>query len=292
MQKAYWSTNCHKIGYAPRCNKRCIEAEDNDETSPKIPWLVSSLHPVKSVLTNKLSKDSGEFQGKYISRVSKKGKSISSTESSKGVRSSPMENGSKNVKEKPLKSTGSSCLGSHSMPSGSTVSDPDSQTKGEDVFSSIPNASALSKFSDKETSCLELQETFPNQQISGGTRSLTKEPIVMPLETIPDPEAYQLRISLLEDENEALKQRIKSMDETILLEKRKNKSLIDKVEDTEKKLEELNKEQEALIDIFAEERNRRDEEEANLRKRLKEAQDEIHDLLKLASNKCNSSSLS
>jgi hypothetical protein len=41
------------------------------------------------------------------------------------------------------------------------------------------------------------------------------------------------------------------------------------VEDLQRQLESANKEQEALIDIFSEERNRRDQEEDNLRKKLK-----------------------
>ncbi|KAH7666024.1 ATPase domain of HSP90 chaperone/DNA topoisomerase II/histidine kinase protein [Dioscorea alata] len=34
MQKTYWSTKCHKIGYAPRRNKKLIESEDK-ESSPE-----------------------------------------------------------------------------------------------------------------------------------------------------------------------------------------------------------------------------------------------------------------
>jgi hypothetical protein len=41
------------------------------------------------------------------------------------------------------------------------------------------------------------------------------------------------------------------------------------VEDLERQLETANKEQEALIDIFSEERSRRDEEEENLKEKLK-----------------------
>lgn len=41
------------------------------------------------------------------------------------------------------------------------------------------------------------------------------------------------------------------------------------VEELKQKIEELNKDQERLIDIFSEERQRRDMEEENLRKKLK-----------------------
>jgi hypothetical protein len=48
-----------------------------------------------------------------------------------------------------------------------------------------------------------------------------------------------------------------------------NLSLLLQLKEAQRKLEELNKEQESLIDIFSEERVRRDQEEENLRKKLK-----------------------
>jgi len=51
------------------------------------------------------------------------------------------------------------------------------------------------------------------------------------------------------------------------------------VEDLQRQLESATKEQEALIDIFSEERNRRDQEEESLRKKLKDASATIQDLL-------------
>ena len=44
--------------------------------------------------------------------------------------------------------------------------------------------------------------------------------------------------------------------------------LFDQLEKAQQKIEELNKEQESLIDIFAEERDRRENEEINLKKKL------------------------
>ena len=34
MQKAYWSTNCHRIGYALRRNKKNINQSTSRDTSP------------------------------------------------------------------------------------------------------------------------------------------------------------------------------------------------------------------------------------------------------------------
>uniref|UniRef100_A0A0A9FAB9 Uncharacterized protein n=1 Tax=Arundo donax TaxID=35708 RepID=A0A0A9FAB9_ARUDO len=69
------------------------------------------------------------------------------------------------------------------------------------------------------------------------------------------------------------------MSQELVMERDKNKSLTERVEDLERQLESANKEQEALIDIFSEERNRRDQEEDNLRKKLKDASSTIQDLL-------------
>ncbi|RWW24951.1 hypothetical protein GW17_00010738 [Ensete ventricosum] len=56
-------------------------------------------------------------------------------------------------------------------------------------------------------------------------------------------------------------------------------SILHQLEAAQKSLEEANKEQEALIDIFSEERSRRDREEENLRKKLKDASRTIQELL-------------
>lgn len=44
--------------------------------------------------------------------------------------------------------------------------------------------------------------------------------------------------------------------------------MADQLKQAHQKIEELNKEQDNLIDLFAEERDRRDDEERNLRKKL------------------------
>ncbi|RDY07142.1 Protein MICRORCHIDIA 7, partial [Mucuna pruriens] len=54
---------------------------------------------------------------------------------------------------------------------------------------------------------------------------------------------------------------------------------LEKLIDAEKKIEELNNDQETLIDVFSEERDRRDAEEKNLRKKLQEASNTIQELL-------------
>jgi len=69
------------------------------------------------------------------------------------------------------------------------------------------------------------------------------------------------------------------MTQELVMERDKIKSLTERVEDLQRQLESATKEQEALIDIFSEERNRRDQEEESLRKKLKDASATIQDLL-------------
>ncbi|KAG5617538.1 hypothetical protein H5410_017362 [Solanum commersonii] len=89
----------------------------------------------------------------------------------------------------------------------------------------------------------------------------------------------------LKAENRELKERLRRKEEEILgdllhdlqLERERSKSL--EAQESTRKIEELNKEQESLIDIFTEERQRRDMEEENLRKKLKDASNTIQELL-------------
>lgn len=321
MQKTYWTKNCHKVGYAPRSNIKYIESKD-DDSSPEVGHLQLSQHRKRGPFTNKASKGSS---------VSKKGKNVSSTESTRvGTSVFSKQNGTK-CYDKQRDNKGSH-LKSHELlyEQDETDSDSDSKNKnlcsnGDNSVSSVPNAFPTRKFSNKASSSSELLAVPPCSLKSndGGTVAIatrsqakaalavlkehSQSPEVAPAilkEDVPAPEAtsstllkngnlvpdvYQLRIKQLEDENKSLKQSVKSTQESMLLEleleRSEKKSLVDQLEEKEMMLVEANKEQEALIDIFSEERNRRDEEEANLRKRLKEAQDEIHDLLgKLATS--------
>ncbi|KAL6650509.1 hypothetical protein ACP70R_009434 [Stipagrostis hirtigluma subsp. patula] len=94
---------------------------------------------------------------------------------------------------------------------------------------------------------------------------------------------YEAIIKQLKDENSSLQERLskveESMSQELVMERDKNKSLTETVEDLQRQLESTTKEQEALIDIFSEERTRRDQEEDNLRKKLKDASSTIQDLL-------------
>ncbi|PKU66880.1 hypothetical protein MA16_Dca021562 [Dendrobium catenatum] len=243
MQKKYWSSNCHKVGYAPRIKKRNDESEDND-SSPEVPCLQSSQHPKKGAFPNKVSNDSRKYQysGKHLSNVSKKGKNISSTESAKAGFTVPSkENGTKSS-EKFGKSKGSSVLRTHELPYERNERGSGSENifnKGDNLFSSVvPNVSPTRKFSDKEGNCSELLSTSPSSLKcnSGGidgrsTRSQTKAASQMLKEGAPVPDVNQSKIKQLEDENDALKRRLKTVEESMLLElqheRNRNKTLVD-----------------------------------------------------------------
>ncbi|KAI7755869.1 hypothetical protein M8C21_013497 [Ambrosia artemisiifolia] len=87
-------------------------------------------------------------------------------------------------------------------------------------------------------------------------------------------------LQLLMEENRELKERLRRREEEILgdllkdLESERNrcKELEAQLEEEKQKYEALNKEQDSIIAIFSEERERRDTEEEDLRRKLKEAE--------------------
>ncbi|XP_066331520.1 protein MICRORCHIDIA 7-like isoform X3 [Miscanthus floridulus] len=99
-------------------------------------------------------------------------------------------------------------------------------------------------------------------------------------ESIMDPEAV---IKKLKEENSSLEERIlmlqESLSRELQIERDKNKSLTERFEDVERQLELAIKEQETTVELFAEERKCRDQEEENLKKKLREASSTIQDLM-------------
>ncbi|XP_057508601.1 protein MICRORCHIDIA 7-like isoform X1 [Actinidia eriantha] len=91
----------------------------------------------------------------------------------------------------------------------------------------------------------------------------------------------------LEEENRKPRERLEKDEGSVLtdllhdlqLEREKCKSLEIKLHEAQQKVEAMDREQETLIDIFSEERDRRDAEENSLRNRLKEASNTIQELL-------------
>ncbi|OEL24960.1 Protein MICRORCHIDIA 4 [Dichanthelium oligosanthes] len=115
------------------------------------------------------------------------------------------------------------------------------------------------------------------------TKSQSLDPNATSNRELHTTDEYEILLKKLRDENSSLKERLskveESMSQELVMERDKNKSLTERVEDLQRQLESATKEQEALIDIFSEERNRRDLEEDSLRKKLKDASATIQDLL-------------
>ncbi|URD78760.1 Histidine kinase-, DNA gyrase B-, and HSP90-like ATPase [Musa troglodytarum] len=283
MQKTYWSNNCHRIGYAPR-----------KFTSPS-----SRTHVCKSSATDKvgykyLPSSSGKTGKAGASAIvlgksgnQKSGSLASSVDC--GVKSA-MKVG-KNIRAQSRSS------GIHAIDDESDSETECTASVKRTHGSNIPKAIFTSRTSDKIVAPPMLSP-FPYSAHNGAqgdhttngvagiervaTRSQAKASKIISSENGPSA-VDSTNIKQLKDENEELKKRIIKMEESttkeLQYERDHNKSLLEQLEAAQKSLEEANKEQEALIDIFSEERSRRDKEEENLRKKLKDASRTIQELL-------------
>ncbi|KAG9144744.1 hypothetical protein Leryth_017223 [Lithospermum erythrorhizon] len=86
-------------------------------------------------------------------------------------------------------------------------------------------------------------------------------------------------LAKLKLENHELRESQQAMSLVLQFEKDRNKSLESQLEATKKSLDDLEKDQECILDQYLEEKGRRDVEEENMRKKLKEASDTIQQLL-------------
>ncbi|XP_064945783.1 protein MICRORCHIDIA 7-like isoform X1 [Musa acuminata AAA Group] len=300
MQKTYWSNNCHRIGYAPRVNKKTIE-QDDKESSPEAPAHQLSRHSLKFTSPSSgthASKSSAPDKVGYKYLPSSSGKTGKASASAfvlgksgnqkSGSLASSMDCGVKSAMK-----VGKN-IRAQSRSSGIHAVDDESDSETECTASvkrthdsNIPKAIFSSRTSDKIVAPPTLspppysahngaQGDHTTNGVAGiervATRSQGKASKIISGENGPSAED-SANIKQLKDENEELKKRIINMEESttkeLQYERDRNKSLLEQLEAAQKSLEEANKEQEALIDIFSEERSRRDKEEENLRKKLK-----------------------
>ncbi|GAU45736.1 hypothetical protein TSUD_77610 [Trifolium subterraneum] len=96
---------------------------------------------------------------------------------------------------------------------------------------------------------------------------------------INDHEEPQYDLSSLEQLEKREEEILSEVSQALQEEKDKCKSLETRLRDAEQKIEDLNREQETLIDVFSEERDRRNVDEKNLRNKLQEASNTIQELL-------------
>ncbi|KAK0590553.1 hypothetical protein LWI29_028735 [Acer saccharum] len=115
----------------------------------------------------------------------------------------------------------------------------------------------------RPSSCLDDTES---QQASGGSSA---RPFIKP----------QAKVAEASYQNHILKERLEKKEEELLGERDRCRSFEAQLQEAQHKIEELNKEQESLIDIFSEERDRREREEENLRKKIKDASNTIQGLV-------------
>ncbi|XP_042439777.1 protein MICRORCHIDIA 7-like isoform X1 [Zingiber officinale] len=298
MQKSYWATNCHKIGYAPRINKKNIESGDKADSSPEPSSHQLSQHSKKANSPNTdIGKSGDSHKMGYKSILSgKTGKANESGTQKKLNFASSIGSKKKGTKNLELQS---SSPGTRDVSDGS-----DSETEcvplDKITHHSSTCKSSPQKITEKTTGSIlssssysfknGTHESHTTSGIVGiqriTTRSQTKsvERVLSPTVTVQNELNIENSIiKQLKDENEELKKRIKKMEESasqeLQEERDRNKSLQEKLEVAKQKLEEANKEQDALIDVFAEERNGRLKEEENLRNKLKDASRTIQELM-------------
>ncbi|KAE8797984.1 CRT1-like GHKL ATPase [Hordeum vulgare] len=262
MQKDYWSGNAHRIGYVGARSFRSPETgrENSPEGSPG-------------------AQPSPGHSGKDYPKQRNAGKSHPTSSKKSGKTSTPF---SCQQAEKSARTKRSASSILHGLPD--TSDDSDSE------FVNTPSLTSKSHILSAHRKYFQNENTSFATPASNGTtekeRSITESQLEPNARSNVDGhsiEDHEPVIKQLRDENSSLKERLSIVEETmsqeLVIERDKVKSLTERLEDLQRQLDTANKEQEALIDIFSEERSRRDEEEENLRQKLKEASNTIQELL-------------
>ncbi|KAL8226042.1 hypothetical protein R6Q57_018599 [Mikania cordata] len=282
MQKTYWNTYCHKIGYAPRRHKKSIE---DREPSP-------DYTPERKIPRKMPAPQSDKF---ISHRLQKEPVTVKSNKYSIAP-----DNGNVNIGEKRDKSTGTHGVSASSSESASPLTD-----NIRDVDSHTPmntqhaNGSSFQKgFSGMKTRTVTaLEVRNPDLSPAGKVMQVSAPPHLWSSVVNGNGNANgnvtvhsnssNVSLHLLMEENRELKERLRRREEEILgdllqdLESERNhcKELEVQLEEHRQKFEALNKEQDSIIAIFSEERERRDAEEEALKKKLKEAEITKQDLM-------------
>ncbi|KAA3458212.1 MORC family CW-type zinc finger protein 3 [Gossypium australe] len=262
MQKAYWSINCHRIGYAPRRNKKNINQSLAKDTSPgRDPRISTRLNKNGISSSNRLSSDSDKSYSP--SSWKKRGKeSLGFRETvDRGYGNGHLFNkGDYNKKlliDKGRKDMQKSGKGSSPSRLSFHLAE-----DGIDEYEVLPERQAN----------VSSQKFVIDCGLNDGEPSLS--------------EANLHILEQLTQENCELKKRLEKYEgahqSELLndLQKERNqcKSLEIELTAAQEKIDNQSIEHECLINIFSEERDRRNEEE-NLRKKLKEASNTIQELL-------------
>lgn len=276
MQKTYWTTHCHEIGYAPRRNKKQhnAEQESSPENSPR------RISQAKSQNTQSITRTKFPPSEKFRP-YQLRGKRRSEPEKYMNGR---VNNGGEKATRIPAKS-GRGPVSSE--PSSTSIED------ASDDDMAIPMPGRSEKFSPASKSSQNLgckegaQDCASNGKAAQNSASSQLKGDNCIGDQLSPSNSNSPALDQLKEENRQLRERLAKKEEEPLgellrdlqNEKEKSKYLQSRLDEATLKIEELNKEQESLIDIFSEERQRRDHEEETLRKKLKDASNTIQELL-------------
>ncbi|CAE6233289.1 unnamed protein product [Arabidopsis arenosa] len=252
MQKNYWRSNCHKIGYASRQGRKSVKDTEDRESSPE-------YDPKGSDSSRKRNAASS-----FKTPTAAPNFNTPTAASEKfNTRSNVIRGGKGSVKDS--KDIGYKSSGKGGGKLGNSFSKSDKQAKPQ-----LARAVEVTYSDDDYDSSPERNVTELPEKSS----------------ELPKPKSGSRTLSQLEQENNELRDRLNKKEEVFLLlqkdlrrEKELRKTLEAEVQTLKVKLEEMDKEQASLIDVFAEDRDRRDKEEENLRIKLEEALNTIQKLL-------------
>lgn len=243
MQKTYWGANCDKIGYTSNRNRK--QNGSSAEASPD-PVPESSQSKRKSSATN----------GKATAFVSD----------------------DSHLKEKRLRTETKRYSEHRNGRSSVNQSSSEQSSYADDESDQDCNVSSKNQAKGDSRNISSAGKSFGKESTQGSNpkgKDVREQPIadLSSLEQLRK-ENHELK-ERLEKKEEEIGEVLQALDE----EKDKCKSLETRLRDSEQKLDDLNKEQETLIDVFSEERDRRNAEEKSLRKKLQEASNTIQELL-------------
>ncbi|KQJ99444.1 protein MICRORCHIDIA 4 isoform X4 [Brachypodium distachyon] len=278
MQKKYWSENCHRIGYGGNRAKKSSGTRDTGSSPEDTPHTVPSLYrPSKSCEKSnylQISQDAEILHSGSNHKIRKTRMSpldMSTQFSSRQMAQQTAEKSAKTVKSARSVRRSLSYIsddsdteiaGTASRPIYNIINTPE-RTFNNTSFHLLPS-NGVTRTERMTTRSKSKEETVKNNGDGG---------------TIEDPETI---IKQLKDENSSLKERMLKMEESILkelqAEQEKNKCLLERAENAQAQLETAKKALEALKNAFSEEIRRREQEEQDLRNKLKEASCTIQDL--------------
>ncbi|KAL8456753.1 hypothetical protein ACS0TY_034849 [Phlomoides rotata] len=253
LQKAYWTTNCHKIGYAPRRNKKEIYREASYQSPQLKKRNIFSSDKTQTKLGDK-GNINGRMNGKGDDRTHRKKSNYTELSSSSGEDSND-DDRRNNTSRKQFNASSSSELFRKDGPQRSFGL---RNRKGAE--NGLP--ARTTRNSNGQEKSFYQKEFSASHDTSSALAQLKEENL-------------ELRSKLKRKEEEILGDLLHDLQK----EKEKSKSLEAQLQEAIQKCTEQSKEQDCLIEIFSEERQRRENDEEKLRKQLKEASNTIQQFL-------------